>query len=160
MRGEPNSLRIRRTSMSRLIARALLIGYGMYLTFLLLAHDPFRWVGGHGRVWGVFDKLLPIAHFISFFVLAALAIAACLSLRKRWLILILVVYSAGTEVAQYFMPPRTAEWLDWIQDVGGVGLGVIMALLVPMLWNYLWNRYIVPLRQDYALLVGAVREED
>ena len=62
---------------------------------------------------------------------AALAFAGWLSVRGRrgrWpTMALLLMYGALIEVAQRFVPGRSAEWADLLADALGIGLGVLMA---------------------------------
>jgi VanZ family protein len=45
---------------------------------------------------------------------------------RGWLLLGLVLHALGSEVAQGFVPPRTASWVDAAFDLVGIVLGVIL----------------------------------
>lgn len=105
------------------LMRFVCIGYLIFLTVLLLVADPLRFVSVHGQTPGVLRMLLPWAHFLSFFVLVGLALTARWPVPRWAIAVFLVLYAGMTEVAQSLMPPRTAEWGDWLQDVIGIAVG-------------------------------------
>lgn len=55
-------------------------------------------------------------------------------LMQLWLLALIlpVVFGGVIEVLQYFDPPRSAEWLDWLADILGSFIGAPIAYL---LWN-------------------------
>lgn len=67
-----------------------------------------------------------IQHFIAF---AALAVPAAMSWPLHRLIvpigIALVLYGAAIECVQYFLPWRSAEWLDLLADGAGVVAGLL-----------------------------------
>ncbi len=83
------------------------------------------------------DKL---AHFVMYFVLAAVMLWDCrrakmLSRRMSFVVFaVCSLYGGVIEVLQekYFYP-RTGDWLDWIADCLGVVCGMCVMLL---LWKY------------------------
>ena len=113
--------------------RAFCIVYMVLLTLLLLTADPTRVIGVHGRLPWLLQALAPYAHALGFLVLAVLA------LRTRWptprwgIVLILVLYGGMTEIAQGFLPPRTADWMDWLHDLAGIAVGAALCWAVALL---------------------------
>jgi hypothetical protein len=108
------------------LMRAICLIYLIYLTALLLIADPRRLVVGHGDLPGFLRTLMPVAHLVSFWLLAVLALVARWP-APRWAItLLLIAYAGMTEVAQSMLPPRTAEWKDWIQDLAGIAIGAAL----------------------------------
>ena len=104
--------------------RILCIAYLIFLTTLLLTADPMSLIGAReGTPW-LLQVLMPYAHLLSFAVLTVLALVARWPAPRWALVILLVVYSGATEIAQSFLPPRTAEWLDWFQNSGGTAIGV------------------------------------
>jgi VanZ family protein len=64
-------------------------------------------------------------HFLAFSVLTVLLrLAYCVSMVQTSLLLF--AYGVFIEVSQYFTPNRSAEVLDVIADVIGIGLGLIV----------------------------------
>jgi VanZ family protein len=68
---------------------------------------------------------MPYSHLFSFSVLTVLALAAHAPAPRWVLIAGLIAYGAMTEGLQSLLPPRTAEWADWFQDVAGILAGVV-----------------------------------
>jgi VanZ family protein len=106
------------------IMRIVLPVYWAYLSVLLLSRDPTRWIGTPGHLPEFLRVLLPFAHMLSFSVCTVIALAACLPLPRWSIILSLVVYGALTEFIQGFVPCRTPEWVDWLQDLAGIAIGL------------------------------------
>jgi len=52
------------------------------------------------------------------------------SLRLVWTWLALLAFGGGIEIAQSFVPPRSAEWADWLADAVGIALGTLIAKLL------------------------------
>ena len=44
-----------------------------------------------------------------------------------WLVIALVGYGIGIEIAQSFLPPREADWRDVVADSVGIALGLLLA---------------------------------
>lgn len=101
--------------------RTLSIVYTIALTFLLLVKDPLRLTGGKTAALAC---VLPVAHLLSFAVLAVLALTPRWPLSRWTVVLILVVYSGCTEIAQWLMGWRTPEWVDFGQDLAGIAAGI------------------------------------
>jgi hypothetical protein len=104
--------------------RVVCIGYVIFLTQLLLSADPTELIGVHGHIPWALQTLLPAAHAISFFVLTVLALIPRWPVGHRGVIVVLASYGAITEIIQGFVPPRTPEWMDWFQDLGGIAAGI------------------------------------
>jgi hypothetical protein len=111
--------------MQRLM-RFVCIVYLVLLTFLLLTADPLRLVGVHGTAPGWLRAIMPAAHILSFWVLTMLTLLTHWPAPRWGITVFLVVYAGMTEVTQSFFPPRTAEWLDWLQDLAGIAIGAIL----------------------------------
>jgi hypothetical protein len=93
---------------------------------LLLASDPSRWIGVHGNLPYLLRMLLPVAHGLSFFVLAVLALAARWPVPRWGIVLFLMIYGGATEIIQSLVPSRMSDWLDWLQDIGGIAVGAAL----------------------------------
>ncbi len=52
-----------------------------------------------------------------------------------WLVLALLAYGVGIEIAQSFLPPREADWHDVVADGVGIALGLLAAWPVAVLVN-------------------------
>lgn len=68
----------------------------------------------------------------------ALAFSAVWALWPRprqwvWLVLALLAYGVGIEIAQSFLPPREADWHDVVADGVGIALGLLAAWPVAVL---------------------------
>lgn len=44
-----------------------------------------------------------------------------------WVVLVLLAYGIGIEIAQSFLPPREADWHDVVADSVGIALGLLAA---------------------------------
>jgi hypothetical protein len=108
------------------LLRLVCFGYVVFLTLLLWTADPSRMIGVHENLPWVLQRLLPAAHAISFAVLAVLALAPRWPASRWGVVLILVIYGGMTEIVQGLFPPRTPEWLDWLQDMCGIAAGAAL----------------------------------
>ena len=108
---------------TRILLKALSIGYVVFLTALLLTADPGHLIGFRGNIPYWVYLLMPSAHLLSFFVLTVLFLAARWPVPWWLWIALLIGYGAATEGTQGLFPPRTPEWADWFQDMVGVLLG-------------------------------------
>ena len=108
------------------VMRAACLSYLILLTALLLVADPMRLIGASGEGLGLLRRFMPVAHLLSFGLLAVLALAARWPIPRWTVVLLLVAYGVLTEIAQSMLPPRTAEWNDWLQDIAGVGVGAAL----------------------------------
>lgn len=75
-----------------------------------------------GLIPAPWDKL---AHAAFFFVLAFL-LTWFVSLPVALAIMFVLLVGAADEVYQSFLPGRVAGWDDWLADMAGAGLGLIM----------------------------------
>lgn len=103
--------------------RVVCIGYFVFLTLLLLTQDPLRLIGAGRELPWLLRTMLPLAHAISFLVLAALALIARWPVPRWSIVLALMIYGGMTEIVQGCVPHRTPEWTDWFQDLAGIALG-------------------------------------
>ncbi|MFT7723483.1 MAG: VanZ family protein [Roseateles sp.] len=106
--------------------RALLAALVIAITWLALSPAPPKTLD---TGW---DKA---NHTLAF---AALAFTAARALWPRprqwgWLVLALLAYGAGIEVAQGFLPPREASMLDLLADASGIAAGLLPAWVVAAL---------------------------
>jgi hypothetical protein len=108
------------------VMRAICIAYLVFLSLLLLSEDPTRVIGLHGRLPAVLRALMPYAHVVSFAVLALLALGVRWPVARWGILLMLAAYGGMTEILQGFVPHRTADWMDWFQDLGGMALGTAL----------------------------------
>jgi len=95
---------------------------------LLLAANPWSLVGVMGLGGAISPRLqvcVPLAHLASFCVLSVLTLAARWPIPRWGLVVLLAAYGGTTEIAQSFLPPRSAEWTDWLQDIVGIAIGAV-----------------------------------
>jgi hypothetical protein len=115
------------------LMRVVCLGYLLFLTLLLLVSDPMGMVSARGPMLAFLQHLMPMAHMLSFGVLAMLGLAARWPI-PRWGIAVLLVFYAGmTEIAQSLLPPRTAELQDWLQDLAGIILGAVLCWIIALM---------------------------
>jgi hypothetical protein len=126
-----------------LFIRLTFVGYATLLTALLLARNLAALLGlrrlppGSGGIG---------MHSSTFFGLAVLACACRFPLKKRTLIAVLFCYAAVVESAQFFVPPRAVEWLDYVENFVGLACGL-------MLWEFVTRR-------EGSKVTDASRDED
>jgi len=100
--------------------RALLAVLLLVITWLALSPAPPRVIT---TGW---DKS---NHVLAF---ASLAFSSVWALWPRprqwfWVVLALLTYGIGIEIAQSFLPPREADWHDVVADSVGIVLGLLAA---------------------------------
>ena len=102
------------------LVRLASAAYWALLTVLLLAPNPLALLGIHrppgpsgGR--GV--------HFVCFTLLAVLVHAGRWPVRRRLLVGLLLVYAVVIEGLQWFVPARSVELLDVIENLLGLAVG-------------------------------------
>lgn len=115
--------------------RKICLAYWLLLTLLLLASNPGAWFGFEHTADSLLERYQDWSHLVCFTVLSTLVFIARWPVSRGWLALLLVAYSAGTELLQRLVPSRQAEWKDFWQDVAGVALGAIVAWCVRRLWR-------------------------
>jgi VanZ family protein len=120
----------------RFLRQALRPGFWIALLFVLVLALSPRPVD----VPLVNDKLL---HAISFFVLAGLGIAAWG--RKSWIIVALGLAGVGGAIELLQATPfisRDAEFLDWVADLTGIALALLMpaSIVLAKDWRYTRRR--------------------
>jgi VanZ family protein len=72
-----------------------------------------------------------VAYFmLSIFVAFALEKTFVLKQLKLWVVLICFLYGVSDEIHQYFVPGRTPEWGDLLNDGVGAYLGVLFYIKV------------------------------
>jgi VanZ family protein len=106
------------------IFRIACLAYVVFLSVLLFSPNPSRVISMSGELPGILQALMPWAHLLSFSVFAVLMLLARWPLPRWSIISLLAIYGGATEIIQSFIPPRTPEWIDWVQDLGGVAVGV------------------------------------
>ena len=115
------------------LLRIVCFAYFVFLTLLLLTRDPGALIGCHEKLPWILEKLMPLAHAISFFVLAVFALTPRWPVPRWGFVLTLAIYGGMTEVLQGYVPGRTPAWADWFQDLTGVMLGTACCWGVAML---------------------------
>ena len=103
-----------------LVVRAALALYLLVLSFLLLAPEPLELLG--------FSRSpdacsLRMVHFALFAVLGFLVWASRWPVRAGVLVGLLVGYALVTETLQWFVPTRTVELLDYVENLLGLVAG-------------------------------------
>jgi len=109
--------------------RLVCAAYLVFLTMLLLAANPLGLVVGvdyGGMISPRLQACIPLAHLMSFCVLSMLTLAARWPIPRWALLVSLAAYGGTTEIAQSFLPPRCAEWTDWLQDIVGIAIGAVL----------------------------------
>jgi VanZ family protein len=111
--------------------RKLCLAYWIALTVGLIVRNPLALVPGSRSLSGAIAVIEPMVHFLSFAGLAALCTYADWPIRRRWLLAMIAVYAFLTEAVQRYIPGRTAEFADLLQNLAGlaVGAGVGWCLL-------------------------------
>jgi VanZ family protein len=145
--------------------RNICLAYWVLLTIVLLASNPTGWLGVEDASGGLLERYEEWSHLICFTLLSTLVFITPWPVGRGWLALVLVAYSAGTEVLQRLVPSRHAELKDFVQDVSGVALGFILACICRRIWHsrpatqatesIAWQR---PRRRDATLAAGAPPE--
>ena len=90
------------------------------ITWLALVPDPPQ---GISTGW---DKS---NHLLAFTSLAFTGVWACWPQPRQWwlLVLALLAYGIGIEIAHGFLPPRSADAADVLADGMGIALGLLVA---------------------------------
>ena len=115
--------------LARLVLAWRLLAWGMALAVLVGS----LWPSMPSVAGGVSDKLL---HFLAYVALA-LVFTAAFS-RRHWLAIALGLAAFGglIELLQHWLPGRRAgEWLDMAANLGGIVVGLALALAVPHRWR-------------------------
>ncbi len=106
--------------------KALFFAYLIGLTVLLVipipsmteaGETPLRWIIRHVSAW---------SHLLAFLVLAVLALAVRPGHAGARVGVVLCIYAAGTELAQAALPWRSGQWSDFVQDVAGIAIALLV----------------------------------
>jgi VanZ family protein len=119
---------------ARLVLAWRLLAMGMALAILVGS----LWPSMPSVAGGISDKLL---HFLAYVALS-LVFAAAFS-RRHWLAIAigLAVFGALIELLQHWLPGRRAgEWMDLAANLGGIAVGLAVALAVPHSWRQKLDR--------------------
>ena len=103
-----------------ILIRAALGVYVLFLSFLLLAPDPLKLLGFAGPPGG---SSLRMVHFSLFTVLGFLVWASHWPARPGVVIGLLLAYALVTESLQWFIPTRSVELLDYLENLLGLVAG-------------------------------------
>jgi len=115
--------------------RIIFLGYLGYITLLLLSEDPLQWVGFPRQQLVWIDMFLLAAHFLCFFMLTLLALAAAWPMPWWGIGTGLGNYALVTELLQGLTTSRHPEWMDFFQDLGGIAVGLGFGWLVATAWR-------------------------
>ena len=110
----------------RCLWRLLLVPLLAAITWLALVPHPPE---GISTGWDTAN------HALAFSTLAFVCVWAQWPQPRQWPVLFAVVlaYGGGIEIAQSFLPPRSAEWLDLLADGVGIAIGLLLAWPVTVL---------------------------
>lgn len=108
-------------------------------TALAWLRSEYGWLGRSVNWVEALQPALDTVHILLFGVLGMLTRLALPRTPWRHLILGLTVFSAATEVLQFWAPGRTARLSDFLQDVLGAGVGLVLVALPQALWSR-WQR--------------------
>ncbi|MDR2763251.1 MAG: VanZ family protein [Planctomycetaceae bacterium] len=97
-----------------------IIGYVIFLTFLLWLPDPRTIVFG----WQPKEDVAGYSHLITFAILGILVEIDRRRYSFEFLCLILLFYAIFTEIGQICFPPRSFELNDIIQNFAGIIIGM------------------------------------
>jgi hypothetical protein len=117
------------------LTRTVFVVYLITLTALLLRPDSSGDTPTDNlTTW--LDRMCPVAHLISFAILAALAFA-CRWPVPRWVVVLFIAgYAGGTELLQGSIEGRHCSWMDWYLDLIGAAIGVGSLMVVPRICQY------------------------
>lgn len=104
----------------RRIWRSMLVVLLVAITYLALVPEPPKSVS---TGW---DKS---NHALAFASLAFVSVWALWPRPRQWglLVVALLAYGVGIEIAQHFLPPRSADAQDVVADAVGIALGLLAA---------------------------------
>lgn len=109
--------------------RKLGAAYWLLLTLLLFSRHPSDWLSNPGGLGALYGYLDPIAHFLAFAVLGVMVLATHWPVRRLWMLAILALYSAATELVQSQIPGRSMQLVDLLQDFAGLLVGAAVVYL-------------------------------
>jgi VanZ like protein len=113
-----------------LLIRAACCAYWGLLSLLLLHPDPLALFGIERLPGPPGGRGL---HFVFFAGLAFLTAASRFSVRRGVLAAVLVGYAVATEALQAFVPNRTVDAFDAVENVVGLVAGTVI-------WRIVWKR--------------------
>jgi len=134
---------LHRLPKSRIAAILWLVTAAYWVAIFIATHVPMQSNWTLAKLSNRFDKVEHVASF------AGLSLLLCVTgtmLDKRSALVasvlgVIVLYAGFDEATQYFIPTRHADWLDWIADLLGGGIGVTTFLLIgePLLMVTGWR---------------------
>ncbi|WP_373418676.1 VanZ family protein [Marinoscillum pacificum] len=86
-----------------------------------------------GKSWFQFEHADKVAHFGLFggwSFLFYFGFAQYFNRKVLWALLVSLFFAISTEIIQYFIPHRDADWLDGMADMVGSTVGVLFAFFV------------------------------
>ena len=97
------------------------LAYGILLTLLLVVPDPAALLG-----WRTIPNVTGGigVHFTAFALLGFLVAASRFPLGRTWTAGLLLSYAFTAEFVQFFVPPRTVELRDLLENLVGLSVGV------------------------------------
>ena len=120
--------------------KTLCVGYLIALTVLLVTSQPLAFVPRQSELHMLVHAVGPVSHLSSFAILALLAWAAQWPLPQWGIVAFLVSYGMGTELGQHFVPHRTPELADFLQNVVGIVIGGGAYWLAVRAWRHVGLR--------------------
>ncbi len=119
------------TKSYRVFSWLLVLGY-MALIFRLSAQPDVHLPEGIPNV----DKVLHLLEYSGLAFLLAHAIPGAHHRKRFWLAwVIAVLYAGSDEIHQYFVPPRTCDFFDWLADATGSWIGAWLYLKSESIWR-------------------------
>lgn len=110
------------------LTRTVFVAYLVALTALLLRSSSADELTEDLAFW--LHLMSPVAHLLSFAILAALAFACRWPVRGWIVVLLIAGYAAGTELLQGSVSGRTSDWMDWCLDLVGAAIGIGSLMVV------------------------------
>ena len=122
----------------RIIRWLACLGYATLLTLLLLTPDPAALMGLKEIPWFPWGDIG--IHICAFLLLATLVHATRWPKPPHWLLIVLLLgYGATTETLQAFVPGRSTELKDYLDNCIGVALGSGIYWYMQRKWQS-WNQ--------------------
>ncbi len=116
----------------------MFLGYLVALTVFLLIPRPEQHLSADFKdlLREVFFIYIdPIAHLLCFTLLGFLASLIPWRWGRLTMLSLLATYGTLTEIIQHFIPTRTAEWSDLVQDLLGILAGMAAASVFLNWWR-------------------------
>lgn len=123
-----------------LVALGILVIVALPNTGLAWIRHEYRWIGNTVNwvegLWPAIDTV----HILLFSSLAALVRLALPGMPWLRLLFLLVLFSAVSELVQFWAPGREPRWSDFAQDLVGVALGLTPFALWAIV-HRIWRRH-------------------